>query len=190
MRSGQASKSVLVLGRIDEAGGRKGHRDLIECWKRVVARVPEARLVIAGGGRGTAVVRSWVEQSGAADAIEMLGFVPENALEMLWARIGVFAMPSRGEGFGLVYIEAMRHGVPIIASVHDAAGEINLHGETGFNVNLDQPGDLENHLVELLTNEPLAARFGAAGRARWNMNFTYEAFRGKFVPILREFLDM
>ena len=60
--------------------------------------------------------------------IEFRGFVPDEQIEDVWASATLFAMPGVMEGFGLVYIEAMRHGLPVIASVHDAAPEINLDG--------------------------------------------------------------
>jgi phosphatidylinositol alpha-1,6-mannosyltransferase len=106
----------------------------------------------------------------------------------VWTECNVFAMPSRGEGFGLVYIEAMRHGLPVIASVHDAAPEVNLDGVTGYNVNLDRPDELGDRVIHLLRDEDSAARMGDAGRRRWAEHFRYSAFRDRFLPILTDFL--
>jgi phosphatidylinositol alpha-1,6-mannosyltransferase len=122
--------TVLVLSRLEHARD-KGHRALIDCWPAVVSATRDARLVIVGSGSDFDAVRQHAAASCAASKIEMRGFVAESEIEDLWAAASVFAMPSRGEGFGLVYVEAMRHGVPVIASVHDAAPEINLDGETG-----------------------------------------------------------
>jgi phosphatidyl-myo-inositol dimannoside synthase len=183
-----AEQTVLVLGRIDPHGGRKGHRELIEAWPRVVAEVPKARLIMAGGGAGDTLVRHWVSQSSARESLEVAGFVPEAEVESLWRRASVFAMPSRGEGFGLSYVEAMRHGLPVIGSVHDAAVEINRDGETGFNVDLQQPDALANKLIELLSQPALIRRMGEAGRERWHQNFRYSSFRERFTPILEGFL--
>ena len=97
-------------------------------------------------------------------------------------------MPARGEGLGLAYLEAMRQGIAIVASVHDAAPEINLHGVTGYNIDLDQPRDLARRLVELLRDRALRDRMGAAGRDRWHAHFRYSAFRDRVQPILRSFL--
>lgn len=182
--------NVLLLGRIDPAGGMKGYRELIECWPTVVKALPQARLIIAGGGDADQTVRRWVERSPVRGSIDMLGFVPESEIEGLWARADVFAMPSRGEGFGLAYIEAMRHGLPIIGSIHDAASEINPHGVTGYNVDLHHSGDLEQRLIELLEDHALAHRFGVAGRERWEAHFRFGAFRERMKPILCEFLGL
>jgi phosphatidylinositol alpha-1,6-mannosyltransferase len=181
------SPNVLILSRIDAGGGYKGHRELIDAWPAVTKVIPDARLLIAGSGPGATVVEQWVRRSPARNQIELLGFVPEDALPQLWQRARVFAMPSRGEGFGIAYIEAMRHRLPVIASVHDAAPEINLHGETGFNVDLDTPSALAERLIEAL-DEGRALRLGEAGRARWHENFRYTCFRTRFIEVLDELL--
>jgi phosphatidyl-myo-inositol dimannoside synthase len=182
--------TVAVVGRVTEGDRPKGHRELIECWPKVVSSVPEARLVLVGQGPGRAALEAMALQSVARSHIEFRGFVPDEQMEAIWAETTVFAMPSRGEGFGLVYIEAMRHGVPIIASVHDAAPEINLDGVTGFNVNLDKPGELAERLIFLLKNPDRAAALGRNGVERWRAHFSYSRFRERFTPILQEFLRM
>ncbi len=177
--------TVLILSRIDERS-YKGHRELIEAWPAVVRRVPEARLLIAGAGPGLEEIRRLAQASPAATNIELTGFVPAERLPTLWARTSVFAMPSRGEGFGLVYIEAMRHGVSVIASRQDAGQEINVDGETGFNVDLEHPAELVEALVALLGDPHKARTLGAAGRHRWRQHFAWGAFRSRFWTIVVE----
>jgi phosphatidylinositol alpha-1,6-mannosyltransferase len=179
---------VLILARMDSAG-YKGHAELIEAWPTVVAAVPDAILTIVGTGDGAAAFKSMAGRSPCADRIEFRGFVPDPEMDEVWSQTNVFAMPSRGEGFGLVYIEAMRHSVPVIASVHDAAPEINLDGCTGYNVNLDRPENLAEKVIYLLRNPDRAAELGANGRRRWHDHFRYSAFRERFLPILNEFLS-
>ncbi len=181
--------TVLMIGRFDAGGGYKGHRELVECWPKVVSVVPGARLLFVGRGPGRPVIEQQAAQSAARSGIEFRGFVPEEELDSLWAESSVFAMPSRGEGFGLVYIEAMRHGVPVVASVHDAAPEVNLDGVTGFNVNLDRPDELPDRLIFLLKNPERAAEMGRQAQERWESHFRYTCFRERFLPILREFLQ-
>lgn len=179
---------VLIVARIDE--GYKGHRELIECWPRVVAAVPGAMLTIAGRGPRLEEYKNLASQSPVASQIEFLGFVPETEMPDLWRRTAVFAMPSRGEGFGLVYIEAMRYGVPVIASIHDAGNEVNADGVTGFNVNMDKGDELPERIIALLKDQDLAARMGRAGQARWAEHFRFSAFRDRFQPIMKEFLSL
>lgn len=97
---------------------------------------------------------------------------------------------SRGEGFGLVYTEAMRKAVPVICSTHDSGKEIVVDGETGFTVNLDKPEELPDRLAILLGDRTKADAMGRAGYELWMRAFTFGAFRERFRPILNELLRM
>jgi len=180
--------TALILSRLDAGGGYKGHRELIASWPEVVAAVPDARLLIAGDGPGRPVIEQLVAASPARARISLLGFVPEPALAALWARAWVLAMPSRGEGFGLTYIEAMRHGVPVLTSLQDAGWEVNADGVTGVSVDLDRPGALAGALGALLSSSERAAALGAGGRARWSEHYAYPRFRARFAEPLRSLL--
>ena len=180
--------TVLILGTINLSAFYKGHKELIECWPDVVAQVPDARLVIAGGGTGLDHVRGLVAASPAAASIEVKGFVPEDAVADLWRSADVFAMPSRKEGFGLVYVEAMRHRLPVIASVHDAGREVNVDGQTGYNVDLDRPGELADRLVALLGSPEGALRMGQRGHGRWRELYRFSVFKERLERLLGPFL--
>ena len=188
-RNTSGPSRVTILSRVD-ADGYKGHTELIRCWPKVRERMPNAVLTIAGSGPGLdQQKRLAAAMKLDPSAIEFRGFIPEMALDDLWAETTVFAMPSRGEGFGLVYIEAMRWGIPVIASIHDAGEEVNADGVSGFNVNLDDPIELPNRIVELLSNPERARTMGDAGRERWRESFRYSAFRDRFVPIVRRLIS-
>jgi phosphatidyl-myo-inositol dimannoside synthase len=180
--------TVLVLSRLDGEGGYKGHRELITAWPRVHAAIAGARLLIAGDGPGRSVIRAWAETSPARGHIDLLGFVEEREIESLWHKASILAMPSRGEGFGLTYIEAMRRGLPVLASTHDAGSEVNVHGKTGYNVDLDQPDALAEALIALLADGAERDRLGAEGRTRWETHFAFSVFRKRFVPHLENLL--
>jgi phosphatidylinositol alpha-1,6-mannosyltransferase len=180
--------TALILSRIDATQMRKGHYELIDCWPSVMAAIPNARLLIAGGGDGLEILRARARASTAASNIEFTGLLPQSQIDALWSRAHVFVMPSRQDGFGIVYVEAMRRGLPVIASTHDAGQEINLHGVTGYNVNLDRDSELASRIVELLSNKALARQFGENGREHWRANFCFSAFRRRMEPIMAEFL--
>jgi phosphatidylinositol alpha-1,6-mannosyltransferase len=179
--------TVMILGRMDESN-YKGHVELIDCWPKVVGAVRDARLLIVGTGPSQDELRRRAAASSAAQAIVFTGFVSEEDLHKVWEETSVFAMPSRGEGFGLVYIEAMRQGLPVVASIHDAAPEVNLEGTTGYNVDLDKPDQLPERIIYLLKNPDQAATLGRNAQNRWREHFRYSAFKGRFLPILNAFL--
>ena len=158
-------------------------------WPQVVSRVPSARLLVVGTGAHKRHLEETFGDLIDRGQVEFKGFVPDGEMNEIWRQADVLAMPSRGEGFGVVYVEAMRQGLPVVASVHDAAHEININGQTGFNVSLDDPADLVARLVELLATPPLARRMGSAGFRRWEQNFTFSRFRDRFAAQVREFFS-
>jgi phosphatidylinositol alpha-1,6-mannosyltransferase len=180
----------MILGRIDASESYKGHRELIEAWPRVRKQVGDAQLLIAGDGTGRAALEQLARRSAPDSGIEFLGFVPDHEVHGLFRRSDVFAMPSRGEGFGLAYIEAMRFGLPVIASIHDAAPEINLHGVTGLNVDLADASALPTALIQLLAEPQLARSYGEAGQARWAAHFRFACFRERFSAALQKLIAL
>jgi phosphatidylinositol alpha-1,6-mannosyltransferase len=181
---------ALLVGRIEAPEGRKGHYEMVDVWPKVVAAVPGARLIVAGAGTGLEALRRHAAASPAAASIDVLGHVPEEGLPALFASAHVYAMPSRQEGFGIAYIEAMRFGLPIIASLDDAGCEINVDGETGYNVAAADRDRLADCLIELLRSPDRCAVLGAAAAERWRIHFRYSCFAQRFLAIWNEFASI
>ena len=179
--------TVLLLGRIDPSFP-KGHALLMSIWPRVVSAVPNARLLFAGGGPALKEAREMAARSTVAASIEVAGFVPAQNLESIWRRATLFAMPSYEEGFGLVFIEAMRRGIPVIASREDAGQEINLDGATGFNLTCDEPDRIADAIIRLLRDPDLGQRLGDAGHERWKSLFRFESFDQRLRSAMEGFL--
>ncbi len=175
------SPAVLVVARMAADERYKGHDQLIEAWPAVVRSRPDAELWIVGEGNDAPRLRARAQAlpESAARQVHFLGRLDHAALLDRYARARVFAMPSTGEGFGLVFVEAMRAGLPCIASF-DSSAEIVRNQETGFVVKQDSEA-LASACIELLGNDALADRFSAAGRARYETQFTYPAFKERFL---------
>jgi phosphatidylinositol alpha-1,6-mannosyltransferase len=188
---GQAAPSfgpqaVLVLARMLAAERYKGHDQLLAAWPRVLARMPDARLVLAGDGDDVPRLKALAR--GLDGSVVFTGFVPDADLPALYDAAALFAMPSRGEGFGLVYLEAMSRGLACIGSVHDAAGEIIQDGVTGFLVNQDDPAQLADRIIALLEDEPRRRAMGQQGRQVVRRTFQYEQFSARLIALLDETL--
>ena len=167
---------VLLVARMSASERYKGHDELLDAWPTVLARVPGAELVLAGDGDDAARLRAKASDLGLGGTVIFTGFVPDATLRSLYASASVFAMPSRGEGFGLVYLEAMAHGLPCIGASDDAAGDVIADGVTGYLVpQADQPA-LTDRIVRLLTDPGLRRAMGEAGRRRWQDEFSYDRF--------------
>lgn len=136
------------------------------------------RLTVAGSltrdAAWAAELRRRIERAGVADAVELLGAVPGEGIPALLAASHVMAVPSRYEALGIAYLEAMRFGLPVVATAAGGAREVVSHGETGF---LVAPGDVEalaRHLRALAADRELLARLGAAARRRMESHPSWE----------------
>jgi glycosyltransferase involved in cell wall biosynthesis len=171
--SGEAGPFALIVGRLAAAERYKGHDLLVEMWPRVVARCPGARLVVAGDGDDRQRLELAAAPLGAA--VRFTRSVDDAHLAALYGDCAFFVMPSREEGFGLVFLEAMRAGKACIGAV-GAAAELIEDGVTGFVVDPDDAARVQETVVRLFQDPSLAARLGEAGALRWAREFTEEAF--------------
>lgn len=176
--------AVLTVARMSQSERYKGHDELIDSWPRVVALVPDAQLVIAGDGDDAVRLKTRAALCGAGDQIHFTGFVSAPALDGLYRGAALFAMPSRGEGFGLVYLEAMAHRLPCIGSVHDAAREVIVDGSTGQLVDQDDTERLAETIATLLLDEEKRRRMGEAGHCRLHSEFSFEQFADRVCGLL------
>lgn len=170
---------VLIVGRMSAGERYKGHDQLIEAWPEVVRRVPGAQLVVAGGGDDLDRLARKATVAGVGDRVLFCGRVSDATLEALFARAALFAMPSRGEGFGLVYLEAMRAGLPCIASPDDGGADVVVDGETGLLVPQTDVAGIAAAIATLLGDRERARSLGAAGRRRYEAEFRFEPFRDR-----------
>lgn len=178
------SKAVVLVARMMARERYKGHDELLAAWPAVRASVPDARLVFVGDGDDVDRLRGRARESGIADAVVFTGFVNDEVLREIYRRAAVFAMPSTGDGFGLVYLEAMAHRLPCLGSIHDAAGEIIRDGETGFLVEQSDTGAIAQRLLTLLGDDHRRVQMGQSGYRRWREHFSYEQFSGRMVRLV------
>jgi phosphatidyl-myo-inositol dimannoside synthase len=174
---------ALIVGRMSSSERYKGHDVLLDVWPTVCARAAEATLVIAGGGDDVERLRQRAADARLGDRVVFTGPVADDHLAALYRDAAFFVMPSAGEGFGLVYLEAMRAGKPCIASP-GAAAEIIEDGVHGLIV---EPGDRDAvtaAIVRLFVDQPLRQRLGAAAAARVDERFTPERFAARLSELL------
>jgi phosphatidylinositol alpha-1,6-mannosyltransferase len=112
--------------------------------------------------------------------------VSDDDRRALYQHAALFAMPSRREGFGLVYLEAMASRLPCVGSVHDAAPEVIVDGETGLLVDQGDIGGMARQIADLLTDPDRRERMGQAGHRRFASAFTYDAFARRLSATVRD----
>jgi glycosyltransferase involved in cell wall biosynthesis len=172
---------ALIVGRLAAAERYKGHDLLIEMWPRILKLCPGVRLVVTGDGDD----RPRLERAaaGLGNAVRFTGRLAEEELAALYRDCAFFVMPSSDEGFGLVFLEAMRAGKACIGAPGSAA-ELIEDGVTGFVVDPDEPEQVLKSVVRLFQDPRLAARLGRAGTQRWAGEFTEKAFAARFKAFL------
>jgi phosphatidylinositol alpha-1,6-mannosyltransferase len=168
------SKPVaLMLGRMLRSEDYKGHRQMIEAWPRVREALPSAELWIAGDGD----LRPALEQlAGRRNGVRFFGEISEGLKNDLIGRCRSLVMPSRGEGFGLVYLEAMRMGRPCLVSDQDAGREVVKPPEAGLAVDPDDQPQLAQAVVRLLTAGPEWDGWSLKALRRYESRFTAQLF--------------
>jgi phosphatidylinositol alpha-1,6-mannosyltransferase len=176
--------AVLVVGRMLHAERYKGHDELIDAWPRVVAQVPDAQLVIAGDGDDVPRLREKAVRSPAGQSIVFVGFVSQPIREALYEQAALFALPSRGEGFGLVYLEAMAHRRACVGSIHDAARDVIVDGRTGRLVDQDNLGVMAETIASLLIDRDRRRMMGEEGYRRLQEQFSFERFERQVGSLL------
>jgi phosphatidylinositol alpha-1,6-mannosyltransferase len=179
--------TVLFVGRMDEH--YKGQADLLDAMVLLRKRLPRLRLVFVGGGKTLNDWRSKAEQMGLQENVTFAGRVSEARLIELFEAATVFAMPSANEGFGLVYVEAMSHGIPCIGSNRDAACEVIVDGETGWCVPAGNSTALATAIATIVDSPELRARMGTAARRRYEEMFATQHYRQRVRSIMTEWHD-
>jgi phosphatidylinositol alpha-1,6-mannosyltransferase len=173
--------AALMIGRLQKDENYKGHREMIAVWPKVLAAMPEAELWIVGGGD----LRAELELVAGAN-VKFFGAVPDATKAELLERCRVLALPSAGEGFGLVYLEAMRVGRPCLVSTLDAGAEVVNPPEAGLSVDLQDEASLVESILRLLSAG--SEWDGMAGRAkqRYDASFTSRSFRQRLLQALAD----
>lgn len=160
--------TIVTVSRLRDA--YKGHDVLLEALPRIRQQVPDVRWVIVGDGPLRATLESDVVSRGLQDVVRFAGAVSDHERDAWLDRGWVFTMPSRtpagsmsGEGFGIVFLEAGAHSLPVLAGNVGGALDAVRHEETGLLVDPTDPSAIAEGLIRLLTDKELATRFGVAG---------------------------
>jgi phosphatidylinositol alpha-1,6-mannosyltransferase len=183
--SSGAGPSLLTVARISASDRYKGHDQVIRALPTLLTEFPTLVYEIVGDGDGRPALEALAREQGVAHAVHFRGVVSEEALAAYYAGSSVYVMPSRGEGFGLAFAEAMAYGKPVIAGNEDASAEIVRDGETGILVNPTETSELINAIARLLRNDELR-QMGARGAEVVNREFRFSAFRTKLIDLLQD----
>lgn len=168
---------------------RKRIGDLIDAFALVTAREPRARLVVIGDGPEHAALAQRLRERGLQQQVQLLGALAVDAEVRAWYhRASVFCLPSQQEGFGIVFLEAMASGLPVVSTTATAIPEVVPDGEAGLLVPPRDPQALAAALLRLLQDPDLVARLRDAGR-RHARQFSWERVADRFLEVVAPLVD-
>jgi phosphatidylinositol alpha-1,6-mannosyltransferase len=159
---------------------------LIAALPRLLPRWPDLQLVIAGRGEDRPWLEHLTERNGVRRHVLFLAGLSYEALSACYAACEIFALPSAAEGFGLVYLEAMARGKPVIGGAHGGAPEVIEDGRTGYLVQHGDAMQLATSIDTLLAHPEMAREMGSRGKKRVEEEFRFNFFAKAFKKILRE----
>jgi len=179
-------KSEKTLMHISNFRPVKRIRDVVSVFAKVNASI-DSRLILVGDGPDAPVAREVGEELGVLDRMKFVGIVDRVA--PLLNAADLFLLPSSTESFGLVGLEAMASGVPVIASDVGGIPEVVVDGETGYLAPVGDVDRMAARAIELLRSEETRRRFGAAGRQRARTSFNYRDVVPQYEALYERMLD-
>jgi glycosyltransferase involved in cell wall biosynthesis len=154
----------------------------------ILKEQPNTHYLIAGDGTDRPRLKELALSLGIAGNVHFLGYVSGPVKNFLLQNCDLFLMPTRAEGFGIAFIEAMIHGMPVVAGNRDASKETIQDHIAGIVVDPESTSEIAEAVVYLLDHPEIRKRMGAAGKRRVENNFMYSHFRDRVHNVLRELL--
>jgi len=176
---------LLTVTRLDATERYKGVDTVIRSLPQVVKKYPSLVYTVIGRGVDRQRLQALACDLGVADHVYFRGFVPDDELMQAYDACDVFVLPSKKEGFGIVYLEAMAHAKPVVAVRAGGVPDIVVDGQTGILVEYGDEAALSEALCTLLDDAALRARLGSAGRERMATHFTHRQFVDRLCTALQ-----
>jgi asparagine synthase (glutamine-hydrolysing) len=169
---------IMTLGRLASEERYKGFDEVIDALPSLAREIPNITYLICGDGADRRRLQAKAASLGVGERVVFAGFVPEGLKPDYYRLADAYVMPSRGEGFGIVLLEAIACGLPAMGSVLDGSREALLEGSIGVLVNPERPEEVRGGILTTLSR---------AKRVPEELNrFSVEAFSALAARIARE----
>ena len=164
----------------------KGVDMAIQAFSRIASKFPEVDHVIVGDGDDRPRLERLAFDLGVGNRVHFRGERPWPELLELYADCDAVVLPSRKEGFGLVFVEAMAFSKPVVGGAHGGTPDIIEDGASGFLTRYGEAEALAEVLGRLLSDETLRSEMGRRGLDRVRRMYLFEHFRARFGAVLGE----
>lgn len=147
------NKILLTVSRISLREMYKGHDKVIQAMPRLLRLFPDLLYVVAGDGDGLDELKRLTSEAGVDEHVRFIGRVADEELPDLYRTADVFVMPSKGEGFGIVFLEALLSGLPVVGCNCDGSVDPLQDGAAGYGISCDSEDELVEAVQQAL-NKP------------------------------------
>jgi phosphatidylinositol alpha-1,6-mannosyltransferase len=177
---------ILAIGRWVASERYKGADDLIRAVPQLLSSFPGVRLVLVGSGDDLPRLKDTAAALGVGASVQFLERISREQLGACYAHADVFALPSTGEGFGIVFLEAMAFGLPVIGAAAGGVTDIVTDGVNGLLVPGKDPAALVRALNQLLSDPDLRSSLGKRGAEIVRKKYRFRGFERALEAILIE----
>jgi len=176
---------LLTVSRLAHAATHKNVDKVLRALPGVLRSHPQLRYTVVGDGDWRPDLERLSREIGVDDHVEFTGNLPDEERDALYETSTAFVLPSTGEGFGLVYLEAWDHGLPVLVATEGAAPELVDDGITGVCVD-PEPAAIADGLLTLLRDRAASARMGRAGHDLVHRRYSHAQFRERLRRVIDE----
>lgn len=141
---------ILTVGRLAMSDRYKGYDQILRALPQIRAQIPNIHYLLVGEGSDRLRVEKLIKKLNLSDCVTLTGFVRDDELNAHYNLCDLFAMPSKGEGFGIVYLEALACGKATLGGNQDGAIDALCHGKLGALVNPDDVDHIAHTIVAIL----------------------------------------
>lgn len=141
---------ILTVARLHSSDRYKGYDQILQALPAIRCQIPNVHYILIGKGSDRPRIEQLVAQLNLQECVTLAGFVPDEELPFYYNLCDVFAMPSKGEGFGIVYLEALACGKPTLGGNRDGTIDALCHGELGVLVDPDNIDAIAQSLIQIL----------------------------------------
>lgn len=180
----QPDLAILTVGRLSVDDRHKGIDTLIKAVEKVRNNGAKVRLTVVGDGDDVPRLKELASRLELDGHVAFLGAVPDCRLRKLYQECDVFAMPSKKEGFGIVFLEAMRCGRPCIGGNHGGTPEVITHGVDGYLVDYGDVDQLARYLIEFSQRPALRQEMGLKGYEKVKTGYLFSHMRDNWFALL------
>ena len=180
----QSGPVILTVGRWASSERYKGADELIRAIPQLQAAVPGLQLVAVGGGDDLPRLRELATGLGIAGRVHFLENLSREEVAACYSRADLFALPSAGEGFGLVYLEAMAFSKAVVGAACGGTTDVVEDGVNGLLIPPHDASALIHALRRLLSDEPFRTQLGRRGAEIVRQKYQFDVFQAELETIL------